>query len=67
MLSQSKDMSHEYCCTIVRLGQILPIEGANTVAKTLVNGREIVIGKNCKEGDIMCYVSNECQLNTDFM
>lgn len=67
LLSQSETMSHEYCCTIVKLGEIIPIEGANTVAKTLVNGREIVIDKDRKEGDLMCYVSNECQLNFDFM
>jgi len=67
MLTQSNDISHEYCCTVVKIGEIIPIEGANTVAKTLVNGREIVISKDIKEGDLMIYASNECQLNSDFM
>ena len=66
-LTKSERMSQEYCCTVVRLGEILPIEGANTVAKTLVNGRTIVIGKDHKEGDVMIYCSNETQLNFDFL
>lgn len=27
MLSQSKEMSHEYCCTIVKISEVRPIEG----------------------------------------
>lgn len=65
--TQSEKMSQEYCCTIVRLGEILEIPGANTVAKTLVNGRTIVIGKDHKPGDVMIYCSNESQLNFDFL
>lgn len=65
--TQSEKMSQEYCCTVVRLGEILEIPGANTVAKTLVNGRTIVIGKDHKPGDVMIYCSNESQLNFDFL
>ncbi len=66
-LTASENMSPEYCCTVVRLGEIQEIPGAKTVAKTLVNGRTIVIGKNQKEGDVMIYVSNESELNRDFL
>ena len=66
-LTASENMSPEYCCTVVRLGEIQEIPGAKTVAKTLVNGRTIVIGKNQKEGDVMVYVSNESELNRDFL
>lgn len=66
-LTKSENMSQEYCATVVRLGEIQAIEGANTVAKTLVNGRTIVIGKDHKEGDVMIYCSNESQLNFDFL
>lgn len=65
--TKSERMSQEYCCTVVRLGEILEIPGANTVAKTLVNGRTIVIGKDHKPGDVMIYCSNESQLNFDFL
>ena len=67
LLSKSSEMSTEYCISVVRLGEIIPIENADSIAKTLVNGREIVISKDKKEGDIMLYASNECQLNSDFM
>ena len=50
ILTCSDKMSKEYCCTVVQLGEIQEIPGANTVAKTLVNGRTIVIGKEHKEG-----------------
>lgn len=66
-LTCSKNMSEEYCCTIVRLGEILEIPGAKTIAKTIVNGRTIIVSKNQKEGDIMFYVSNESQINADFL
>ena len=67
ILTCSDKMSKEYCCTVVQLGEIQEIPGANTVAKTLVNGRTIVIGKEHKEGEIMLYCSNESQLNFDFL
>lgn len=60
-------MSQEYCATVVRLGEIHEIPNARTVAKTLVNGRTIVIGKDHHEGDVMIYCSNESQLNSDFL
>lgn len=67
-LTTSENMSHEYCCTIVKIGEIKPIEGADKIVQTEVEGRTIVIGKDeVKEGDIMFYVSNECELNKDFL
>ena len=67
-LTSSENMSHEYCCTIVQIGEIKPIEGADKIVQTEVEGRTIVIGKDeVKEGDIMFYVSNECELNKDFL
>ena len=67
-LTSSEKISHEYCCTIVKIGEIKPIEGADKIVQTEVEGRTIVIGKDeVKEGDIMFYVSNECELNKDFL
>lgn len=65
-LSKSKDFTQEYCATVVKIGHITQIEGANRVAMTEVNGRTIVISNERKEGDVMIYVSNESQLNKDF-
>jgi len=67
IFTKSENFSQEYCATVVRLGEIFEIPNANTVAKTVVNGRTIVIGKDHKEGDLMIYCSNESQLNFDFL
>ena len=68
LLSQSKDMSHEYCATVVQLGELTPIEGTDFLATVMVEGREIVVRKDrVKEGDVMIYVSNECQLDHLFL
>lgn len=67
-LTSSENISHEYCCTIVKIGEIKPIEGADKIVQTEVEGRTIVIGKDeVNEGDVMFYVSNECELNKDFL
>jgi hypothetical protein len=61
-------MSSEYCCTIVRIGEIKPIEGSDFLGQVMVEGRNIVVRKDeVKENDIMFYVQNECQLNKDFL
>ena len=68
LLSQSKDMSHEYCATVVQLGELTPIEGTDFLATVMVEGREIVVRKDrVKEGDVMIYISNECQLDHLFL
>jgi len=67
-LTSSKEISHEYCCTLVKIGEIKPIEGSDFLAVTQVEGRDIVVRKDqVKENDIMFYASNECQLNHDFL
>lgn len=54
VLSSSKNISHEYCCTIVKIGELFPIEGSDFLCKTLVNGFSIVVRKDeVKAGDIM--------------
>ena len=56
LLSQSKDMSHEYCATVVQLGELTPIEGTDFLATVMVEGREIVVRKDrIKDGDVMIY------------
>lgn len=67
-LSQSKDMSLEYCATVVRLGEVKPIEDTTYLGKVTVEGCNIVVRRDkVHEGDVMIYVSNECQINSDFL
>lgn len=68
IFKMSKDGKSEYCCNVVRIGEITPIEGSDFLAQTVINGDSIVVRKDeVKEGDLMLYASNECQLNLDFL
>lgn len=67
IFSQSPDMKKEYCCTVVRIGEILPIEGKDVIGQTLVNGFPVVVRKDqVHEGDLMFYAKMECQLHAEF-
>lgn len=66
--SKSDKFKEEYCCSIIRIGEIHPIKGKDRIGYTLANGESIVIRKDqVKEGDVLIYASNETQLNTDFL
>ena len=68
MLTKSETFKQEYCCTIVRIGKVEAIENSDFLAQVLVEGRTIVVRKDqVQEGDVMLYVSNECQVNADFL
>lgn len=68
IFSKSNFFKSEYCCSIIRVGEIKPIEGKDKIGYTLVNGETIVIRKDqVKEGDILFYASNETQLHKDFL
>lgn len=68
MLTKSDTFKQEYCCTIVRIGKVEPIENSDFLAQVLVEGRTIVVRKDqVHEGDVMLYVANECQVNSDFL
>lgn len=67
-LKKSPDYKSEYCCTIVKIGEVNPIEGKDRIGYTLVNGEKIVVRKDqVKEGDVLIYASNETQLNEKFL
>ena len=58
----------EYCCTVVKIGQLTPIEGSDFLSKTEIMGTQIVVRKDqVHEGDIMFYSSNETSLNEKFL
>lgn len=64
----SEKAKEEYSCTIVRIGEIKPIEGSDFLALTMVNGNPIVIRRDSvKEGDIMIYAPIETALNHEFL
>ena len=58
----------EYCCTIVRVGEVTPIEGSDFLGVTYIAGNSLVVRKDqVKEGDILFYASNETVLDKNFL
>lgn len=67
-ITKSKAFRQEYCGTVVKIGEILPIEGRDRIVKTMVNGLSIVIGKDeFQTGDVAVYCANETQLHELFL
>jgi hypothetical protein len=58
--------SKNYACSVVEIKKILPIEGADMIVKTIVNGNTVVCSKNVKEGDKMLYFVSGTKLNADY-
>lgn len=68
VFTKSDAYSREYACTIVRIGELHPIDGKDKIVSTLVNGLSMVVRKDqVKEGDIMFYAMNETQLSEKFL
>lgn len=63
----SKEHNPNYLATICRIGEIFPIEGADKLVKTVVNGYDIVIGKDHKEGEIVVYFPVESAINEMYL
>ena len=67
-LTMSENGKSEYCCSVVKISELTPIEGSDFLAKTNVLGTQIVVRKDMvKEGDIMFYAANETVLNPKFL
>lgn len=68
IFTKSENFRAEYCCTIVRIGELKPIEGKDRIVQTLVNGFSMVVRKDqVSEGDIVIYAMNETQLSHKFL
>ena len=68
IFTMSENGKSEYCCSVIRVGELTPVEGSDFLAKTDVFGTQIVVRKDqVHEGDIMFYAANETALNTDFL
>ena len=68
VFTRSDTYNAEYACTIVKIGELHPIEGKDMIVSTLVNGMSMVVRKDqVKEGDIRIYAMNETQLNEKFL
>jgi len=68
LFTKSEKYKEEYRCSIVKIGELLPIEGSDFLAKTTVDGEYVVVRKDqVKEGDVMFYATNETELDSNFL
>ena len=68
LFSCSENISHEYCATLCRVGELIPIEGSDFLSKTVISGFTMVVRKDeIKEGDIVIYCPIETVLNSEFL
>ena len=63
----TEDCNPNYLCTICRIGELFPIEGADRLVKTVINGYDIVISKEHKEGDIVVYFPVETSICEQYL
>ena len=66
MKLEIKEGSANYVCSIVKIGKIFDIEGADMIKRTVVNGNNVVVSKDVKEGDEMLYFVSGTKLNADY-
>ena len=69
MFTKSENIKLEYCAQIVKIGELLPIEGSDFLVKTNIGGAyQVVVGKDAvKTGDVMVYCKLETTVNKDFL
>ena len=68
IFTTSDSFKSEYCIDVIKVGTLTPIEGSDFLAQTFIGDASIVVRKDqVKEGDLLFYASNECQLNEKFL
>lgn len=66
--TQSENIKLEYCCQVVRIDKIKPIEGSDYLSQTVVSGNTMVIRKDeFNTGDYALYAKNETALCEGFL
>lgn len=66
MKLEVREDSKNYTCSVVKIGTIFDIEGADRVKRTVIQGNEIVVSNTVKEGDLMLYFVSGTQLNAEY-
>lgn len=63
----SENHNPNYLATICKIDEVYPIEGADKLVKTVINGYDIVISKEHKPGDIVIYIPVETSICENFL
>ena len=67
MIEISKNANENYLAKIIRVRELVPIEGANNIQTTSVDFQEVVISNDVSQGDIMVYFPIEFAINLDYL
>lgn len=68
LISMSDTGHHEYCATVIKVDNIVPIENSDHLATIDVNGFKTIVDKRTlHEGDVVIYISNECSITSSFL
>lgn len=61
-----QENSTNYACSVVEVKDLLPIEGADNIVKTIVNGNTVVVPKSTEKGAKMLYFVSGTKLSADY-
>jgi RNA ligase (TIGR02306 family) len=61
-----KENSKNYTCSVVKIEQVYPIEGADKIHRVVIFGNNVVTSKDVKVGDTMLYFNSGTKLSEDF-
>lgn len=66
MKLEIKENSTNYACSVVEIKEVFPIEGADKIARVVVNGNNVVVSKDVQVGDKMLYFVSGTKLNQEY-
>ena len=61
-----KENSKNYACSVVEIKDLFPIEGADAIVRTVVNGNNVVVPKSTQVGSKMLYFVSGTKLSEDY-
>ena len=68
IFTKSENFKQEYCCSIIKIDNITPVENSDFLSVVNVNGLPIVVRRDqVNIGDIVFYAANETQLAQYFL
>ena len=66
MRLEVKENSKNYACSVVEIKNLFPIEGADNVLRTVVNGNNVVVPKTTEVGSRMLYFVSGTKLSAEY-
>ena len=68
LFTMSPEGKSEYCCNVVKIGEVKPIENSDFLGQVMIYDKSIVVRKDqVREGMLMFYAANETQINEVFL